>query len=199
MPIKHYTQNRNRRILDEKTGKKHTMVETSKLTGIPYDTIYTYIVTCKCTTFSEIYHQRDTRHEKSGFAAIKKALHDTKFGKLTLQEIFDRHQDKEMTMACLSCRLNRHGGMNESLWDDKKRRVGGPRPSKQRQLLVAQRLKKPVSSESSILEDFDRNTFCRRGGFRNKCSHYEECGDCRAFVEQHHERYREDGKCFQKK
>ena len=189
--IKRIVQNRSRRIADEDTGKVYTLKETATLTGIPYDTIYCYATRYKCKTLKQVWHERNTRAEKGGFGAMRKPTHETKYGYLTLQEIHDIHPDKEnISLRCLSCRLNSKGGMDDSLWDKLNPRKGGPRPKSDHVKLEYK------SGRIKVEENFDRNKFCRVGSFDNKCKHYDSCCNSRAFNHLHHVRYDPRGGCF---
>jgi len=61
------------------------------------------------------------------------------------------------------------------------------------------------SSVSGVLKEngemFDRTLDCMRsydnGVVYEKCKHYVECSDCRAFKDKHHKRYRSDGSCYE--
>jgi hypothetical protein len=61
------------------------------------------------------------------------------------------------------------------------------------------------SSVSGVLKEngemFDRTLDCMRsydsGVVYEKCKHYVECSDCRAFEDRQHERYRSDGSCYE--
>ena len=189
--IKRIVQVLGRTILDEKTGKKYSMRETSEFTGIPYDTIYNYVVKYKCKTIDDVWHERGTRPYRGGFSNKKKTKHKTRYGKLTLVEIHNIHPFKDrVSLRCLSCRLHRTGGMSDSIWEDLRPRKGGPR-SKSKHVKLEYK-----TGNIKVSNDFDRNKFCRVGAFNNKCRHYDSCCNARAFSNMHHDRYDPGGECF---
>jgi hypothetical protein len=51
-------------------------------------------------------------------------------------------------------------------------------------------------SKASNKPSFDRQTFCYRDDFSEKCRHYSSCQDHRILEKSHHTRYRKDGSCY---
>lgn len=111
----------NRTLVDAH-GNVYTMKEAVEKTGIPYGTVYDYVVRGKCDSIAALYKERLARESKTGWAnTVVKPPHKTKFGYLTARQIWEKHPYKDtVSLSMLSNRLHTHGGMSPKIWEDRK-------------------------------------------------------------------------------
>ena len=107
----------NKITLTDENGYTHTINESAEIIGCKATKIRHYIRAKGAKTIADVQAIIDNilRYGRK-YAEVKKT-HETKYGALTLCEIWDIHPYKDsVSIALLSVRICHHGGMHEGLW-----------------------------------------------------------------------------------
>lgn len=161
--------------------------EAAALIGMSESTVRNYVVNHGCKTIKGIRAKKYSPRKRSGtpFRKIK-----TTRGEMTLPEVVEAHDYKEVSLVTLRGRISRRGSMCPSLWYPKLVSFDF------RAKLVEDGLEAETGHFSKIegqLPSLQRKT-CTVNG--RQCCHYSECTDSICFDKKMPDRYREDKSCY---
>ncbi len=175
------------------SGETFTIAEAAKLAGLTVGTVRDYVKRIGITTIDQILRRKEMIKSGSGAHA-----HETKFGMLTVSEIYKRHPFKdEISKPLLSGRLCRRGGMCPSLWWEKLHKESFLKRLIEEgiEIEVPQKKENYNGIEEVVPLAFKaRTTHCIHDGM--ECINYSKCVDHRYDNGVHSPDYKKDGSCY---